>query len=213
MKLIFPHRIVLMAGLLALPLVFTAGCGSNALQRYKDDALRHEQGRVAFSNGLAFSLHPRQEVFKQGEPAVIDFRITNVTNVTPPMAAINVYGELQHDGFLISFELYKVDGERRLFHASEGLNINTDDALPAYSNYVRLLPGFFFGRPIQLPSKLPAGIYQMTAIYASTQDLCLLSPRLTPDQIRLLEGDQGNEGFVKLWKGLLKSNTVVFQVK
>jgi len=207
------NRAVLAAAVLALPLLLAAGCGKGSLLlRYQEQAARAEEHRTAVVNGLAFSLHPRSDVFTQAEPVVVDVRITNDTNNKPPIADINVYSELKDDGFLLTFELYKIDGQRKLVYASSRRRELKEEDLPAYSHFTRLQPGFYMGRPIQL-GRLAPGIYQMTAVYASDLDMCLLSPRLSTDQLRLLENENGNEGFVKLWRGALKSNTVVFQVK
>jgi len=200
------------AGSLVLSLL-AAGCGSSQLQRYKDERAQSGSRMIFGMNGLALSLIPRKDVFAVGEPVIIDYRLTNVTLATntPAPADINVYSEFQREGFLLTFELYRLAGEKEKVHASPKLEVKPDEDLPKYSHYVKLQPGFFHGRPIQIDAgRLKAGIYEITARYDTEQKECLLSQRMTVEKISLLGTE---EAFVPLWQGSLKSNTVVFEVK
>ena len=212
------HASLLIAGLLTLPLL-AAGCifGSSSLQTYRDVIAKDQRDRTISLNGIALSLHPRKDVFKRNEPVLVDYRLTNVTaaSSTSPIGEINVYAELVPEGFLVTFDLERLGKEKEQVHKSEVLKINPEDEPGRYCHYMKLQPGFFVGRPLQFDSRrLKPGIYKMIAYYTNLdQKECLLSPRLTPDQIRLLETEKGNEGFARLWVGKLTSNTIVFEVK
>lgn len=202
--------------LATLPLL-GAGCfGSGSLQHYRDLIAKEGGDRTVSTNGLALSLHPRKDMYKKPDTIFIDVKLTNVTTLssTAPVGEINVYAELVPEGFLFTFDLFRLGKTKEQVHKSEILKIDPKEQPGHYSHYVKLQPMFYFGRPIQIDSRrLPSGIYQLVAYYTSDQKECLLSPRLTPDQIRLLETERGNEGFAKLWMGKLTSNTIVFEVK
>ncbi|HUW30392.1 MAG TPA: hypothetical protein VM223_02140 [Planctomycetota bacterium] len=200
------------AGSLVFPLL-AAGCGTSRLQRYKDELARSERGRsVYIMRGLALSILPRKDVFNVKEPVVIDYRITNVSSTSDMPGDISLYSEFQREGFLLTFELYRrLGAEREPVHASPKLELKPSEDLPRFSHYVKLQPGFFHGRPIQIETgRLKPGIYEMTARYDSEQKECLLSYRMTVDKINLLGAD---DAFVTLWQGSLKSNTIVFEVQ
>ena len=198
------------AGSLVLPLL-AAGCGTSQLQRSKDELARSDRGRSMYMRGLALSLLPRKDVFNVKEPVVVDYRITNVSSTSDTPGDISLYSEFQWEGFLITFELYRrLGAEREPVHVSPKLEVKPSEDLPKFSHYVKLQPGFFHGRPIQIEAaRLKPGIYEMTARYDNEQKECLLSYRMTVDKINLLGTD---DAFVPLWTGSLKSNTIVFQV-
>jgi len=197
------------AGSLVFPLL-VAGCGTSQLQRHKDELARSERGRSLYIKCLALSLLPRKDVFNVNEPVVIDYRITNVSSTSDMPGDISLYSEFQREGFLLTFELYRLAGQREPVHASPKLELKPSEDLPRFSHYVKLQPGFFHGRPIQIETgRLKPGIYEMTARYDSEQKECLLSYRMTVDKINLLGAD---DAFVTLWTGSLKSNTIVFEV-
>jgi len=208
------RRIVFLVAITGSLALMAVGCGTSELQRHKEGLARSNRLAIFGSSGLALSLQPRKDVFRMNEPVVIDYRLTNVSLATntPSPADINVYSEFQQEGFLLSFELYRIEGnEKTKVHASPAKTVNPDDDLPKYSHYVKLQPGFFHGRPIQIDAgRLKAGIYEMTARYDNEQKECLLSRKMTADKINLIGMD---DAFVPLWKGSLKSNTVVFEVQ
>ena len=213
-----PKSIAAVLAAVAAPLI-AAGCGGSALQKYQKELMASRTGRgySEYRSGLALSIRARKDVFTMQEPIMIDYQITNITNMSKVLADINVYAEMQLEGILLRYEIYKLTGKgREQVYVSKRLDVRPDQENPAdYSHYVRLMPGYFFGRPIQInPMNLKgSGIYEMTAYYDNSQETCVISPRLTRDQISLLETDKGNCAFVQLWTGSLKSNTIVFELK
>jgi len=190
--------------------VCTAGCRN-------DDLLQHKQalGAAAVAtepkDGLALSIWPRQgkETFRKDEVILIDVKLTNITNGLPRPKDIPVYTEIAREGLLLYLELYKLDGGRRQHWLTERVDADLKERMKHYPHYVKLQPGFFIGRPLQFKKRLPPGIYELSVSYANNYDFCPLSAGLTPDQINLIGADLG---LVKLWKGLLRSNTIVFKV-
>jgi len=214
MKTMFLDSKVLVVGLLTLPLILSAGCFSSDLERRRDEIMGSDRGKALFEKGLSLTINSRKDTYKKGEPITIDYRITNITNILTRPGDINVYGELFQEGYLVSFDFRKVTGARSEPYASPKVDVKPDENIAAYSYYAKLPPGYFFGRPVVINSRpLDVGIYEMTARYSNVQKECLLSPDLAPDQIRLLQGENDNAAFVKLWLGNLKSNTIVFELK
>lgn len=200
---------------------FTAGCvgcGPGALEQHRRRmAGTGRSVETRPSKGLALSIFPRQgkHTFRRSQPILIDVRLTNITNESDRPWAINVYSEIRTDGLLLYFELWRVkeDGRRISVYQTVRQDATLEQRMKNYPNHVRLQPGFFVGRPIQFaPGTLIPGIYEITVSYANDYDICPLSPALTPGQVRLLQSESGNPGFVKLWKGILRSNTVIFEV-
>ena len=204
------------AGLLTLPLLLATGCSTTTpVQRHRQELTKAGKDQSTFQGGLALRINPTKDTYSQKEQVNIDYRVSNISDTFEVPGEINVYGELKYEGFLITYDITKLGKDRKSAYMSKGVEIDVDKELAALSHYVRLQPGFFFGRPIRLkPGSLSPGFYEMIAYYSNKQKMCLLSPKLTPDQIRLMATDQGNEAFVTLWNGfMLKSNTIVFEVK
>jgi hypothetical protein len=194
------------------------GCGPSALEQHRRRIAKTGRSvRTHPSNGLALTIFPRQgkHTFRRPQPILIDVTLTNITNGSDRPRPINVYTEIRTDGLLLYFELWKVkeDGQLLTVYQTARKDATLEQRMKNYPNHVRLQPGFFVGRPIQFaPGTLAAGIYEMTVTYNNEYDICRLSPELTPGHLRLLDSESGNPGLVELWKGMLRSNTVVFEV-
>jgi len=208
----------LVVTLLILSLAPIAGCGS-ALRSYEKELAKTGRDRItSVVNGLGLVITPRKKVFTMDEQVIIDIRIFNDTNSNAgdaPRVDINVYTELL-EGFLIYIDARCLTN-KDYSYKTQPEKIDPVADLPRFSHYVRLQPGYSIGRPIHfspIARGLKPGIYEMTVTYSSNLDSCLVSPRLTLDQLRLLKtGEDNNEGFVKLWKNTLVSNTIVFEIK
>ena len=207
-------------GTAAALLVSCLACGPSALEEYRRKVAERGTGRSVTTqskNGLALSIFPRQgkHTFRAKSPILIDVRLTNVTDGTTKPTPINVYTEISRPGLLLFFDLFKVkeNGEPVQIEQTVRQDITLEERMGKYPNHVKLQPGFFIGRPIYFPSRrLGPGIYEVAVTYDNRYDTCPLSPDLTFSQIKMLETDSGNPGFVTLWKGILRSNTVVFEV-
>jgi len=207
------HRGVAAALVAALVILSAAGCATTSkLKEYQAELDRTQRSKVPGGrNGLALSIHPRKQVFEHDEPVLIDVRLTNVTNATAVPADINVYTEIATEGLLLYLDLYRLDDVRKRLHQTPPYHPSEEKQLADYPHYVTLQPGFTISRPLQFADFQP-GIYELTVRYDCQYEFCRLSPRLSVDDIAKLQDATGVSGFVRLWRGTLHSNTVVFEV-
>jgi len=185
-----------------------AGCGQSALQRHQQRLIESGKTGTQPIKGMALSIRPRKEAFTSKEPILIDVKLTNITNTLRDPWDVNVYTEIGVEGLLLYLELFTVNGQRKQAYTTDRIEASFEQRMQLYPHYTKLQPGFFVGRPLQFQGFQP-GIYELTVMYANDYELCRLSPGLSPDQIHLIGTEQG---LVQLWRGILRSNTIVFEV-
>ena len=180
-----------------------SGCSSS---REKDEELNREQQerqqrRVIPVHGLGAVLRVRRPSYRGHEVIPLEVRLVNMGRED-----LNVYAELDPEGWLITLEVSRAGGP--IFYRSPPIALKQTRER---SHYVSLRPGHYLGRTIGLPaSRFRPGTYEFRITYKNqSYDYCLASPKLSKEDVEQMQG----RAFVLLWKGVVQSNVVTVEVE